>query len=202
MNNTNSHFNSQANKPIQTQQPTNNIYTQPQTQTFHTYTPPKKNIAKPIITILIIIGMIGAYIYYSNQAKKEVISEAMKQSFALSIENVISAAQLQYGYDSKGGPITEPGMYIYSIEYDLNLTSSSTKKGFVVVDATIPGNEKYIITMNDRIYFEIINYNTTTKGMPTKDTEEIKEYTKDRTIKEVCDAVGGICYNRQGKLIQ
>ena len=55
MNNSNSHLNSQANKPIQTQQPTNNIYTQPQTQTFHTYTPPKKNIAKPIITILIII---------------------------------------------------------------------------------------------------------------------------------------------------
>ena len=201
MNNSNSHFNSQANKPIQTQQPTNNIYTQPQTQTFHTYTPPKKNIAKPIITILIIIGMIGAYIYYNNQAKKEVINEAMKQSFALSVENVIAAAQLQFGYDSKSGPLSNPGIYIYSIEYELNLRSTRTK-GFVVVDATTPGNEKYIITTNDKIYFEIINYNTTTKGMPTKDSEEIKEYTKDRTIKEVCDAVGGICYNRVGELIQ
>ena len=199
MNNSNSHFNSQANKPMQTQQPTNNFYTQPQTQTFHTYTPPKKNIAKPIITILIIIGMIGAYIYYNNQAKKEVINEAMKQSFALSVENVIAAAQLQFDYDSKSGPLSNPGIYIYSIEYELSHRST---KGFVVVDATTPGNEKYIITMNDKIYFEIINYNTTTKGMPTKDSEEIKEYTKDRTIKEVCDAVGGICYNRVGELIQ
>lgn len=167
----------------------------------------KKRNGFTLVELLAVIVVLAIIMIIAIPSVLEVMNNARKSSFVLYVEKVVTAVQTQYTYDANGGAIAGAGYYIYDIENDLNLTSTGSYKGYVLVNASNVDNVHYVVTLYDNNY-ELINYDVTTYNMPTVNTAELQSYdattvsNSAASAVKVCQAASATqCYNRKGYLI-
>lgn len=166
----------------------------------------KKKNGFTLVELLAVIVVLAIIMIIAIPSVLDVMNSARKSSFVLYIEKVVTAVQTQYVYDANGGAISGAGYYVYDITQDLNLTSTGSYKGYVVVNAINVDDVQYIVYMYDNNY-QLLGWNVTRDLMPTVDTQELRAYTQSevetsaQTGLAAChSAVGSdaVCYNRQG----
>ena len=169
----------------------------------------KKKNGFTLVELLAVIVVLAIIMIIAIPSVLDVMNSARKSSFVLYVDKVVTAVQTQYMYDANGGQITGAGFYVYDITQDLNLTSSGSYKGYVVVDAQDVDNVQYIVSLYDNNY-QLLNYNVSTQQMPTVDTATLISYNASNvsemasTSVKACKTWAGqeaSCYNRKGYLI-
>lgn len=169
----------------------------------------KKKNGFTLVELLAVIVVLAIIMIIAIPSVLDVMNSARKSSFVLYVDKVVTAVQTQYMYDANGGAITGAGYYVYDITQDLNLTSSGSYKGYVVVDAQDVDNVQYIVSLYDNNY-QLLNYNVTLQQMPTVDTATLVSYdattvgNSASTSVKACQTWAGkdaACYNRKGYLI-
>ena len=166
----------------------------------------KKKNGFTLVELLAVIVVLAIIMILAIPSVLETMNTARKNSFVLYIDKVVTAVQTQYTYDANGGAIAGAGYYVYDITTDLNLTSTGSYRGYVLVDAGNVDKVRYIVTLYDNNY-EIINYDVTTNGMPTVNTGNVQSYNRNNGMTSAAAACGAykasnnICYTRKGYLI-
>ena len=135
----------------------------------------KKKNGFTLVELLAVIVVLALIMIIAIPSVLKVMNNARRQSFALYIEKVVTAVQTQYVYDAATGDIPGAGVYIYDIQEDLDLTSTGSYEGYVLVDATNVDTPEYVIYMHDNNYM-ISTYNITRSKMPTADSDAIEDY--------------------------
>ena len=164
-----------------------------------------------LVELLAVIVVLAIIMIIAIPSVLDVMSNARKTSFVLYVEKIVGAVQTQYMYDANGGSIKGAGLYVYDLTSDLNLNSTGDYKGYVLVDATDVDNVQYIVSMWDNNY-RLLNYNISTAGMPTVETDTLLAYDASAVAQyagtpvAVCSSHyqegANICYNREGFLWQ
>lgn len=176
----------------------------------------KKKNGFTLVELLAVIVVLAIIMIIAIPSVLDVMNSARKSSFVLYVDKVVTAVQTQYMYDANGGSIAGAGYYVYDITQDLNLTSTGSYKGYVVVDASNVDNVQYIVFLYDNNY-QLLSYNVSEHGMPTVETGELQSYTAATVAEHASNAYrachywipalengdeAGECYNRKGYLIQ
>ena len=169
----------------------------------------KKKNGFTLVELLAVIVVLAIIMIIAIPSVLDVMNSARKSSFVLYVDKVVTAVQTQYMYDANGGQITGAGYYVYDITQDLNLTSSGSYKGYVVVDAQNVDDVQYIVSLYDNNY-QLLNYNVSTQQMPTVDTATLLSYSAEDVAQLASNAVkaceawaseNATCYNRKGYII-
>lgn len=157
-----------------------------------------------LVELLAVIVVLAIIMILAIPSVLETMTTARKNAFVLYVDKVVGAVTTQYTYDANGGAIAGAGYYVYDITVDLNLTSTGSYKGYVVVNAMDVDNVKYIVSLYDNNY-ELINYDVTTNGMPT--LSSVNSFRKENAITTPSQACSNAasnstnCYTRKGYLI-
>lgn len=171
----------------------------------------KKKNGFTLVELLAVIVVLAIIMIIAIPSVLDVMNNARKSSFVLYVDKVVTAVQTQYTYDANGGAIAGAGYYVYDITKDLNLTTTGSYKGYVIVNAMDVDNVEYWVSLYDSNY-QILTYNIAW-GMPTVNTKELVPYKSQqadgKTIEitnsyDACQNVaqGADCYTRNGYLIQ
>ena len=166
----------------------------------------KKKNGFTLVELLAVIVVLAIIMIIAIPSVLDVMNNARKSSFVLYAEKVVTAVQTQYVYDSNAGQISGAGLYVYDITQDLNLTSTGSYRGYVVIDAYQVDDVKYYLHLYDDNYI-IFNHNLHQDKMPTIDDVEtldravVTEYLQNAY--RACKTTNGgadntICFNRQG----
>lgn len=175
----------------------------------------KKKNGFTLVELLAVIVVLAIIMIIAIPSVLDVMNNARKSSFVLYVEKVVTAVQTQYLYDANGGAIAGAGFYVYDITQDLNLTSTGSYKGYVVVNAYDVDNVKYIVTLYDANYL-LLNYNVTDFLMPTVETTDLRAFNQADVNNYASTALATCmtyidsldlpaeqqkCYNRKGFLL-
>lgn len=162
----------------------------------------KKRNGFTLVELLAVIVVLALIMVIAVPSVLKVMNSARRQSFALYVEKVVTAVQTQYLYDAASGSIAGRGFYVYDIEQDLDLSTTGSYQGYVVVDAKNVDAPQYYISMHDGNYM-IRNYNITTNKMPDADNTAIETYASgvysEKTAGAACvGAKADSCKTREG----
>lgn len=167
----------------------------------------KKKNGFTLVELLAVIVVLAIIMIIAIPSVLEVMNTARKKSFALYVDKIITAVQIQYVYDANSGAIQGAGWYVYSIKDDLNLTSTGSYQGYVTVNATDVDNPNYIIELWDNNYM-LHAYNVSEKGMPEANDPLIFPLDKSAIASSdyaACQAASAntakACYTRHGYLL-
>ena len=191
----------------------------------------KKKNGFTLVELLAVIVVLAIIMIIAIPSVLNVMNSARKSSFAIYVKKVVNAVQTQYAYDSNLGDLAGAGLYVYNIATDLNLTSTGSYKGYIVVDARDVDAPHYIVYMYDNNY-EIFGWDVSKDNMP--EASQVRAFnandrnTRAATEKTACvdhykatptkhydeetktwvddvletDESKIICYNRDGYVIQ
>ena len=112
----------------------------------------KKRNGFTLVELLAVIVVLAIIMIIAIPSVLNVMNSARKSSFAIYVKKVVNAVQTQYAYDSNLGDLAGAGLYVYNIATDLNLTSTGSYKGYIVVDARDVDAPHYIVYMYDNNY--------------------------------------------------
>jgi prepilin-type N-terminal cleavage/methylation domain-containing protein len=128
-----------------------------------------------LVELLAVIVVLAIIMIIAIPAVLDIMNNARKKTFAMSIDKYVTAVQQQYISDSNFGTIPGAGLYAYNIKDNLGLTSTGDNEGYVIVNAYNVDNVKYFVFLHDNNYM-ITNYDVTTYKMPDKDNSNIIPY--------------------------
>lgn len=164
----------------------------------------KKKNGFTLVELLAVIVVLAIIMIIAIPAILDVMNNARKSSFVLYVEKVVGATQTQYMYDANGGPLKGAGVYVYNIETDLNLTTTGSYRGYVVVDATVVDKPVYHVFLHDDNYQVIGASVSDANTMPT--ASDVKAYVQSEFASAAGDELKACgtahrdvnCYNRLG----
>lgn len=160
-----------------------------------------------LVELLAVVVVLAIIMILAIPSVIETMTNARKSEFVVYINKVITNAQNEYKKDQDSGSVSGNKYFIYDISTDLNLKDAGSYRGYVIVDATEGDNPKYIISIHDS-KFILKNFDVTSLGLPTANTEEVKFYDKKEdkiTPEGACgDATSKTkeCYTRKGLLVK
>ncbi len=197
---------------------------------------PNNGINKPLLLIAIVlcaISSIGLWYFTTMDNKKEEgpattttttatttkttttekrLNLLTFKEFALVADNIVLAVQTGFTYDSALGNLNHPGVYIYDVIDDLDLTESLLRgiRGFVVADSTNPDHTKYTLYISngslqaigydaeliDSIENHLNTFNNT-QEIYTQDNKQLCSYYLNRH-----NTGKTSCYNRKNEEIK
>ena len=167
-----------------------------------------------LVELLAVIVVLAIIMIIAIPAVLDILANTRKNTFALSIDKYVTAAQTQYLSDANLGQIQGAGVYVYDIASDLGLSGIGSNQGYVVVDARNADNIEYYAFLRDN-YYMILKYPIMTNKMPTKDSQAIEAFDASKwsgqanTSLTACNEIiqlipgsGTQCRNRSGWILQ